>query len=156
MDQDGAEPAGDEIVGHDAPASPELFRSANDPGLQDVEEPEKDEGDEDRRPGRRDEEQGDELAANLVDDDRARVRVADDPGLASRGGNGQEDEGADDGRVGRPGEGVEKVPINEDAGRAGQRSRRDGEVPEAEERRQDFRREFHQRVFLANHTRLPP
>ncbi len=154
MDQDGAEPAGDEVVGHDPPASPEPFRPANDPRLQHVEEPEQDEGEEDRQPGGRHEKERDKLAANLVDDDRARVGVAQGPGLARRGGDGDDDQKAEEGRISGPGEGMKKILIDEGAGRAGQRSGRDGEVPEAEKCREDLRCESHQRVFPANHTRL--
>ena len=99
MADEDAEEEGDEaggyVVEHDADAFGEGFEASDGPGLGDVEGAEEKEGDERVKPVGAHEDEGEELAGDLVDDDEAGVFAA---GLAGDGsGGGDADEGDEDG-----------------------------------------------------------
>src|SRR4030042_7112052 len=71
--EDGGAEARADIVGHDPPAAGKPLEPPDRPGLDDIKKAEESEGHGDRDPGGREEGQGDELPADLVDDDPARI-----------------------------------------------------------------------------------
>ena len=84
-----------EIIHHNAGAFGKPLQSANWKWFQNVEDTKEYKAGEKRFPGKRDGDEGDELAGNFVDDDELGIFEADGAGDAAGGGDADE---SDDGR----------------------------------------------------------
>ncbi len=109
-DQSGHDGGGDpsaEVVGHDAPAAAQALQPADGARLDDIKKTEEGEREADGDPAAGKERQSDELAADFVDDDAARVGAAQLGRVKSGGLDADDDQDDEDEDIERPRQAME-------------------------------------------------